>query len=191
MLDLDIPIIPRKGHILVTERLPRLIRGEILSGSYIMKKHSVSAEASPGGATDYGVGLVLGQTRSGNLLIGGSREFAGYDVTTSRAVLHEIAQTAVRLVPVLAGVALIRAFAGLRPFTRDGKPILGAVPERPGLYLAAGHEGDGIALGPITGQIMADVVTGRTTGWDLSPFALSRFQQPAVPRAPRPVASER
>jgi sarcosine oxidase subunit beta len=190
LLDLDIPIIPRKGHILVTERLPRLIRSEILSGSYIMKKHSVSTETSPRGATDYGVGLVLGQTRSGNLLIGGSREFAGYDVTTSCAVLHEIAHTAVRLFPVLAGVALIRAFAGLRPFTRDGKPILGAVPERPGLYLAAGHEGDGIALGPITGQIMADVVTLRTTGWDLSPFVLSRFQQP-VPLAARPRASER
>lgn len=179
MLALDIPIIPRKGHILVTERLPHLIHGEILSGSYIIKKHSLSTEASPDGAKDYGVGLVLGQTRSGNLLIGGSREFAGYDVTTSRSVLREIAQTAVRLFPVLAGVALIRAFAGLRPFTPDGRPILGAVPERPGLYLAAGHEGDGIALGPITGQIMADVVTGQTTAWDLSPFVLSRFQQPA------------
>jgi sarcosine oxidase subunit beta len=55
-------------------------------------------------------------------------------------------------------VNIIRSFAGLRPRTPDGMPILGPVESLPGLIMAAGHEGDGIALAPITGQMIADCV---------------------------------
>ena len=67
-----------------------------------------------------------------------------------------MAQHAQRILPALAKVNIIRTFAGLRPHTPDGLPILGPVEGLPGLIMAAGHEGDGIALAPITGQKVAE-----------------------------------
>ena len=58
--------------------------------------------------------------------------------------------------PALAQVNIIRTFAGLRPYTPDGLPILGPLAELPGLIMAAGHEGDGIALAPVTGKKVAE-----------------------------------
>jgi sarcosine oxidase subunit beta len=66
-----------------------------------------------------------------------------------------VATHARRLLPQLAGVNIIRAFAGLRPHTPNGLPILGPVEALPGLLIAAGHEGDGIALAPVTGETVA------------------------------------
>ncbi|QRG66172.1 NAD(P)/FAD-dependent oxidoreductase [Brevibacillus choshinensis] len=173
-LNLDIPILPRKGQILVSEQLPAFVACNILGGSYITAKmtpKSKESTASPAA----GVGLSFGQTNSGNLLIGGSREFAGYDTRTSVEVTRAINQCAARVFPALRSVRILRVFSGLRPYTPDGKPILGPIEKWPGLYIAAGHEGDGVALCPITGKIMAEIVCGREASHDIRPFLLSRF----------------
>ena len=65
---------------------------------------------------------------------------------------------AMRFFPALKDVNIIRAFAGLRPFTPDGIPVIGEVEKLPGFFVAAGHEGDGIALAPITGKLMAELL---------------------------------
>lgn len=175
-LGLHVPIIPRRGQILVSERIPPMINSVILSGAYIASK--MLKRASSGEKTDpAGIGLAIGQTKSGNLLIGGSREFVGFDRRPTAEVLHAISQTAVRVFPVLGSVNILRAFAGLRPYTPDKMPILGVVKEWSGLYIAAGHEGDGIALAPVTGKLMARVACGLDPGFDLRPFSLSRFQR--------------
>ena len=67
-----------------------------------------------------------------------------------------MARHARRILPALANVNIIRTFAGLRPYTPNGLPILGPLPDLPGLIMAAGHEGDGIALAPITGKKVAE-----------------------------------
>lgn len=175
MAGLHIPIIPRKGQILVTEKISPLINGNILSGRYIACKHNPELAKAGGEYSALGLGLSMGQTRSGNLLIGGTREFAGYDCGTTPEAVRAIAGEAVRLFPALKKVNLLRTFAGLRPYTPDGMPIVGPVPERPGLFIAAGHEGDGIALGPVTGSLLADMVAGTAGGWDLSPLSITRF----------------
>jgi sarcosine oxidase subunit beta len=173
----NIPIIPRKGQILVSEKIPPLIIGNILSGSYIACKHNPRlAEKAGEKERKLGLGLSLGQTKNGNLLIGGTREFAGYDRSTCSEAIRAVAANAARLFPALKNVRIIRSFAGLRPYTPDGLPLLGQVAERPGLYLAAGHEGDGVALGPVTGNIMADVIADNKVGWDLTPFTPERFE---------------
>ncbi|WP_126425247.1 NAD(P)/FAD-dependent oxidoreductase [Brevibacillus marinus] len=171
-LQIDVPILPRRGQILVSERLPAFVSCNILGGSYIAAK---MARQHTSAANPQGVALSLGQTGSGTLLIGGSREFAGYERKTSVEVTRTIAQTAVRFFPFLANVRILRTFAGLRPYTPDGMPIIGQVAERPGLYLAAGHEGDGVALSPITGKLIAEAACGMEPSIDLSPFSLSRF----------------
>lgn len=176
MAGINIPIVPRKGQILVSEPLPPMIRGNVLSGSYIASKHNPDLAKNDGSiARKLGIGLSLGQTKNGNLLIGGSREFAGYDRGTTAEAVRAIAENAVRLFPALKNVRIIRTYAGLRPYTPDGLPILGPAPGRPGLFIAAGHEGDGIALGPFTGKLMADVISGADHGWDMKPFRPERF----------------
>jgi sarcosine oxidase subunit beta len=70
---------------------------------------------------------------------------------------------------------VIRTFAGLRPFTPDGLPILGPVKSLEGFIMAAGHEGDGIALSPITGDLMSQSLLGKKPDICLDPFLPDRF----------------
>mgnify|MGYP001245875149 CR=1 FL=1 len=171
-IGVDIPIIPRRGQILVTEKLPKILHSNILSGAYIAAKKKGAGEDSDNPA---GIGLVMGQVASGNILIGGSREFVGFNTNTTDNVIRGISAEAARVFPYLDHVRVIRAFAGLRPFTSDGFPLIGPVERLPGLFIAAGHEGDGIALAPVTGKVMAELVCGKEPFMDLSPFSPDRF----------------
>lgn len=154
------PISPRRGAILITEALPRLLTGVLLSAQYVLAKH---LESESGGEVPYGVGLSLGQTAAGNLLIGGSREFVGFSTDVPTAVIQHIARHAIEIIPSLQGRRVIRTMKGYRPYTGDGLPIIEE--SRPGWITAAGHEGDGIALAPITGFLVRDLITGsRTVG---------------------------
>ncbi|MFJ5768952.1 NAD(P)/FAD-dependent oxidoreductase [Psychrobacillus sp. NPDC093180] len=171
-LNVHVPIVPRRGQILVTEKLPPMFNANILSGAYIAAKSGATGESN----NPYGVGLVMGQTVSGNVLIGGSREFVGFDVSTSPEVIRMIGNAAVHVFPHLKDVKIIRTFAGLRPYTPDSLPIMSNVPKYPGLYICAGHEGDGIALAPISGKIMADLLCGLPSSLELSSFSLERFK---------------
>jgi sarcosine oxidase subunit beta len=69
---------------------------------------------------------------------------------------------------------IIRSFAGLRPYTPDGLPILGPAPGVDNMYIAAGHEGDGIALAPITGELMAQMIWEDRTDIPLHEFSADR-----------------
>ena len=69
----------------------------------------------------------------------------------------------------------MRMFSGLRPYTPDGLPIVGKLGDLEGFIMACGHEGDGIALSPITGSIVADLVCHGQTSFDISPLSSRRF----------------
>lgn len=176
MVGLDIPIKPRRGQIIITERVPPMIHGDMLCARYIVAKYNPDLlKDSSDPAVRLGVGLSLGQTASGNLLIGGCREFVGYDRRNTEEALRAIVNHATRIVPRLRGIHVIRTFAGLRPYTPDGLPILGESSAVKGFFMAAGHEGDGIALAPITGRIVADLVDGNPTGFPAERFGPERF----------------
>ena len=154
----DPPIIPRRGQILITESLPpRTVRHMLLCACYLTAKHHPELLDSKQRQHRLGVGLIVEQTRSGGLLFGSTREFVGFDRHNSLEGMQAVAEHIFKLMPRLGKVNVIRSFAGLRPRTPDGMPILGPVENLPGLVMAAGHEGDGIALAPITGQIIADL----------------------------------
>jgi glycine/D-amino acid oxidase-like deaminating enzyme len=127
--------------------VPGLIAHPMLEGSY-----AASVKSS---AEDVQVALVAEMTAGGTMLLGSSREFAGYDRTASPAVIQAIAARAMRFLPGLARTTIIRSYAGLRPWSPDHLPLVGPVDAVPGLYMATGHEGAGIGLAPITGQIVA------------------------------------
>jgi glycine/D-amino acid oxidase-like deaminating enzyme len=152
MVGLQLPVQPRKGHILVTARLPALIHHALLEGGYATTVQSGSEELQ--------VALVAELTEHGTLLLGSSRQFAGYDRAVSLEVIRAIARRALCFLPGLANAPVIRSYAGLRPWSPDHIPLIGPVAALPGFYLATGHEGAGIGLAPITGQLIADWITG-------------------------------
>jgi sarcosine oxidase subunit beta len=177
MAGLKIPIRPRRGQILVTAAVPPLLRHCLISAQY------VAAKFNPELAATGGMGFSLEQAESGNILIGSSREFVGFDRRTTFDGIRTIAGRIVPVIPALKRVPVIRTFGGLRPWTPDGLPILGKVAGLDGFIMAAGHEGDGIALSAITGELIADLIATGWTQFPLDAFRLERFEGKEAPDA--------
>jgi glycine/D-amino acid oxidase-like deaminating enzyme len=169
MAGIAIPIRPRRGQILVTRAVAPLISHCMISASYITAKYN------PQLARAAGEGISIEQSEAGNLLLGATREFVGYDRRTTIAGIRRIARKTGALLPALARLDVIRSFAGLRPYTPDGLPILGPVQGLAGFVMAAGHEGDGIALAPVTGQLVAQSILDGRSDIPLDDFRLERF----------------
>ena len=171
MLGLEIPITPRRGQLLVTEARGPLLEPWLGTASYISAKYN---SRSAGEGTIAG-GVSIDQTRSGTFLLGSTREFVGYDKSNTVEGLQQVAAHAVSILPDLEHTRLIRAFAGLRPHTPDGLPILGKVDKVGGFLVAAGHEGDGIALSAVTGKLIRDLILGPEPHAGLASIGLGRF----------------
>ncbi len=110
----------------------------------------------------------------GRLLVGATVEEAGFDKRTDLATIQRLHRGALELVPKLRDARILEDWAGLRPGTPDALPILGAT-EIPGYYVATGHFRDGILLAPITAKVMAHVIEGAESKYDLKAFSPSRF----------------
>ena len=176
MVGLSLPIKPRRGQIIVTEPVPKLVMADVLCAKYIVAKYNPkNLERSDNPETRLGVGLSLSQTHDGQILIGATREFVGYNKSTTHEALRAILRNATRLVPALKLIHAIRSFAGLRPYTPDGLPLLGQVEGIQGFIMAAGHEGDGIALSPVTGKIISELIVDGKTFMDVTCLSPARF----------------
>lgn len=123
-----------------------------------------------------GADVYLVPRTDGRILIGATLENAGYDKRVDPDVVQRLEQGAVELVPALRGAKLHQAWAGLRPGTADGLPILGETSAR-GYFVATGHYRDGILLAPITAKVMAQIICGEKCEHDLSAFSPLRFEE--------------
>ncbi len=117
-------------------------------------------------------GYVL--ARGGEALMGSTMEHAGFDGRVTDAGIAQIVDGAVRLLPALAATRPTRVWAGLRPVTPDGRPIVGADPEMRGLWFATGHGRNGILLAALTGEIIGDLLARGECDVDFTPFAAAR-----------------
>lgn len=181
MVGVALPIVPRKGEIVVTEATRPLLRGELFSAGYLTSKATPPASLADWMAGDIQdttlqVGVALNQTRRGNLLMGSTREFAGYDTRSTYRGMRALIQQTSTVLPIIRDLHVIRAYAGLRPSTPDGLPIVERTPDVPGFIVAAGHEGDGIALSPITGKLVAELVVGDAHRESLAALSSARFR---------------
>jgi glycine/D-amino acid oxidase-like deaminating enzyme len=167
-----VPILPRRGFILVTEPLGGVIRHKVYDAAYVADVAS-SAEGLETSA-------VVEGTKRGTVLIGASRERVGFDRELSTPVLARLAWQATRLFPMLERVRALRAYRGFRPYCPDHLPVIGPDPRAPGLLQACGHEGAGIGLAPATGWLIARCATGHAPGLSLAPFAPERFGEAAA-----------
>lgn len=174
MAGLDIPIQPRKGQLIVTEPIGQFMDATLQCARYNVIKFRPDAVDDPA-ALKIGNSLSIEQTETGGMIIGGTREFAGYDRENTLEAIETILRRAVRFFPALKDICFIRAFAGLRPYTPDGLPLIGKVNALDGFYMAAGHEGDGIALSPITGKLLAEQIVYGKESYSLESFDPNRF----------------
>ncbi|WP_371656360.1 MULTISPECIES: NAD(P)/FAD-dependent oxidoreductase [unclassified Streptomyces] len=163
----ELPVLPRRGFVLVTEPLPRVVRHKVYAADYVADVASDSAALQ--------TSAVVEGTAAGPVLIGASRERVGFDRTLSTEALRRLAAQAVALFPVLGTVRALRTYAGFRPYLPDHLPAIGPDPAVPGLLHACGHEGAGVGLAPVTGLIVAACVTGGQLPLDIAPFAPGRF----------------
>src|SRR5207248_8769127 len=120
-------------------------------------------------------GYVL--ARGADAVLGSTMERAGYDARVTNEGLAQIFRGAVRLLPALMTQSVQRMWAGLRPATPDGRPILGRDPEVDRLWYATGHGRTGILLAALTGEITADLLTTGETDSDIAALRLDRFHK--------------
>ncbi len=112
----------------------------------------------------------------GDGTIGGSTmENTGFDAGVTPAGVRKVRDAAEEICPSLAAIGEAKSWAGLRPVTPDMLPILGHDPEHPSVIYACGHSRNGVLLAPLTGDVVADLVTGSTLSHDLSQFRPARF----------------
>jgi D-hydroxyproline dehydrogenase subunit beta len=168
MAGVNVPVLPRKGFILVTEPLPpAVVRHKVYSADYVANVASGDAGLE--------TSVVIEGTRAGTVLVGASRERVGFDRRVSVPVLQRLAAQAIGLFPFLSDVTLLRSYLGFRPYCPDHLPVIGEDPRAPGLVHACGHEGAGIGLSAATGHLIAQVLTGEKPDLDLTPFRPDRF----------------
>jgi D-hydroxyproline dehydrogenase subunit beta len=165
----QLPVAPRRGFVLVTEPLPRVVRHKVYLADYVadVASDSSALQTSP----------VVEGTPAGTVLIGATRERVGFDRAWSTDAIRRLAAGAVRLFPFLADVVALRAYRGFRPYCPDHLPVIGPDPRAPGLWHACGHEGAGIGLSAATGRLIAQSVRGEPTDLPLHPFRPERFAE--------------
>jgi sarcosine oxidase subunit beta len=161
---LPIPVIPRKGQLIVTEPVPMMLQAVVSHAGHIpFAEFGIEA---PGVAGELQKKRYLKQAREGGFrgrfYIGSTSEFVGFDRGSTLDGVAQLARYAVATVPGLRGVRLMRAWAGLRPRSEDGRFLIGAAPGLRGLYLATGHDSIGVLHSSMTGLLLAAlIVEGR------------------------------
>ncbi|WP_300616203.1 FAD-dependent oxidoreductase [Dokdonella sp.] len=167
----ELPMRPRKGQLVITDRYPPLVRHQLIEMGYAAAAH---------GADDASVSFNVQPRPNGQLLIGSSREYGNTDASVSPPLLGRMLRRAFDFVPALRELRAIRAWSGFRPATPDGLPYLGAVPGRHGVWVAAGHEGLGITAAPGSASLVVDAFLGRTPALDLAPYRPGRALREAA-----------
>jgi glycine oxidase len=122
----------------------------------------------------YGRGGYL-LARGNEAIAGSTMEYAGFDRHVTPSGLAKVFASAAALCPALSGAEARRTWAGLRPMTPDGLPIIGAEPRLQGLWYATGHGRNGVLLAGLTGLLLRQLLDGETPDEDLEPFAPDRF----------------
>ncbi len=151
------PVEPVRGQILSldppTPKLGHMLRG---AGGYAVPK------------------------RDGSVVLGATEERVGFDARVTAEGVNQLLAIGRALLPGLGDATFRTAWAGLRPGTPDGFPLLGPVPGVEGLALAAGHHRNGVLLSPVTGEIIVDWISGQATAEDAKAFLPDRFLGGAV-----------
>ena len=169
MLGLRIPIIPVRGQMWASEPLPPRVFYSLSAA-----ESPLHWSASPGNDADNNAGtppelthigpqrvtrhLYGRQTRDGELVFGGDRQVVGYDKTVEDAGIEVNCSHVRELLPMLGQLSIARTWAGLMPFSLDGRPVIGSIPQIENLYIVSGLASSGFGRGPMAGKLIADYI---------------------------------
>ncbi|MCA9323413.1 MAG: FAD-binding oxidoreductase [Planctomycetes bacterium] len=165
-------IIPKRGHLIITDRGPEFLRHHLVELGYLKSAHG-------GDATS--VAFNAQPRPTGQVLLGSSREWNERDSKLSLDLLARMIRHAVRFLPRLGRLRALRGWTGLRPATTDNLPLIGPLPGTEGLHLACGHEGLGITTSLITAQLLCAQLTQTQPLIDPTPYLPQRFLGTGTP----------
>jgi D-hydroxyproline dehydrogenase subunit beta len=158
----------RKGHLVITDRYPRWVRHQVVELGYLKSAHSTTEDS---------VAFNVQPRKTGQLLIGSSRQFGAEHSPIDHHMLARMLQRAQEYMPGLADLSAIRSWTGFRAATPDKLPLIGPCPGDERLYLATGHEGLGITTSMATGKLVADQILRRTPAIPAEPYLPGRKQE--------------
>lgn len=156
---------PKKGQLAITDRYGPRISHQLVELGYGASAH----------AGETSVAFNLQPRPTGQLLIGSSREFDNADPALDLPLLGKMLARARRFLPSLAELNIIRCWSGHRAASQDGNPLIGPHPQRPGVWLAIGHEGLGVTTALATAEIIAAQIRGAPLSIDTAPWQPGRL----------------
>ncbi len=161
----ELPVIPRKGHLVITDRRPGLVRHQLVELGYLHSAHTFGAAS---------VAFNVQPRITGQVLIGSSRELVQFDARVNRALVGAMLGRAFEFLPALREAHALRTWVGFRPATPDKLPLIGPWRALPGVWIATGHEGLGITMATGTADMIVAGILGHAPPVDPTPFLPDR-----------------
>jgi glycine/D-amino acid oxidase-like deaminating enzyme len=161
----------RKGHLVITDRYPNFIRHQLVELGYLKSAHTLTSES---------VAFNVQPRKTGQLLIGSSRQFGVDDSHVDNSIVTQMLDRAVEYLPGLGKLSSLRTWTGFRAATPDKLPLIGPHMEHERLYLATGHEGLGITTSLATAKLLVAQILDRETPIPVTPYLPARIAQEPV-----------
>ena len=158
----------RKGHLVITDRYPGFLRHQLVELGYLKSAHSVTSDS---------VAFNVQPRRTGQILIGSSRQYGAEHKEVDHEILRRMLQRAQEYMPGLGSLSAVRTWTGFRAATPDKLPLIGPWPGDESLFLATGHEGLGITTSLATAKILVDQITGAQPEIPLEPYMPARMHK--------------
>ena len=168
LLTPGIEVKKRKGHLLITDRYPGFLRHQLVELGYLKSAHSITADS---------VAFNVQPRKTGQILIGSSRQYGAEHKDVDTDILARMLQRAQHYMPELGQMSSVRAWTGFRPATPDKLPLIGPWPPDKTIFLATGHEGLGITTALGTARLLADEITGAQPAISIQPYLPSRMER--------------
>jgi D-hydroxyproline dehydrogenase subunit beta len=161
----------RKGHLVITDRYPGFLRHQLVELGYLKSAHSLNSDS---------VAFNVQPRRTGQILIGSSRQYSADDKNVDSVILSRMLRRAQEYMPALGSMSAIRTWTGFRAATPDKLPLMGPQPGHKTVFLATGHEGLGITTSLGTARVLADQITGSNPEIPIEPYLPSRAEKEFV-----------
>lgn len=158
MCGIDLPNYAERHQILVTEPVNPVLGPMVMS---------------------FSLNFYIQQTPHGSFIMGygDANEPRDFNINSSWEFIEEMARKATGILPILKDLRVVRQWSGLYELTPDRQPIIGGHPKVEGYYMATGYSGHGFMLGPVTGQLMAQLILGEELSIDISKLDAGRFER--------------
>lgn len=164
----QLKIVKRKGHLVITDRYDGFVRHQLIELGYLRSAHGRDADS---------VAFNVQPRRTGQILLGSSRQFGQETGEIDAAIVQRMTARAFEYMPRLRHMNAIRTWTGFRPATPDNLPYIGRIPGFEKVYAAAGHEGLGITTSLGTAEVIVDQILNRPTAISAQPYSPARPMQ--------------